>query len=153
MRLFCLAMLGAILCVSGCASVPYSGDAREELLRTDRAWSTAASEGKDAERIISFWTDDAKITAPGAPVISGKSAIRSFVQQSLATPGFKISWVPEQASVSADGTLGYTTGTNSSTFPGPDGKLVTTAGRYVAVWRRDASGTWKCVEDIWNSGP
>ena len=153
MRLFGLATLAVILSVSGCASIPDPGNAREELLRTDRAWSVAASEGKDAERIVSFWTDDATITAPGAPPISGKAAIRSFIQQSLATPGFKISWVPAQASVSADGTLGYTTGTNSSTFPGSDGKPMTTAGRYVTVWRKDASDMWKCVEDIWNSGP
>jgi ketosteroid isomerase-like protein len=88
--------------------------------------------------VVSFWTDDATITPPGAPVIAGKVAIRNFVKESLATPGFRISWTPQQASVSADGTMGYTTGSNSSTFPGPDGKLMTVTGRYVTVWRRDA---------------
>jgi ketosteroid isomerase-like protein len=109
--------------------------------------------GKDVERIASFWTDDATITPPGAPPVVGKAAIRTFVEQSLATPGFHIGWTPAQASLSADGTLGYTTGTNTTTLPGQDGKLMTVTGRYVTVWRRDASGAWKCVADIWNSGP
>jgi ketosteroid isomerase-like protein len=74
--------------------------------------------GKDVERIASFWTDDATITPPGAPPVVGKAAIRTFVEQSLATPGFHIGWTPAQASVSADGTLGYTTGTNTTTLPG-----------------------------------
>ncbi|HJW47044.1 MAG TPA: DUF4440 domain-containing protein [Lysobacter sp.] len=124
---------------------------KEELLRTDREWAAAASEGKDVERIVSFWSDDATITPPGGPPVIGRAAIRTFVEQSLATPGFHIGWTPAQAFVSADGTMGYTTGTN--TLPGSDGKLIAVTGRYVTVWRRDASRAWKCVADIWNSGP
>ena len=49
--------------------------------------------------------------------------------------------------------MGYTTGTNALTVPGPDGKLMTIAGRGAAFWRRLPGGDWKCVIDIWNSGP
>lgn len=153
MKLIGVAILVLGLLGSGCVSVPRTVDYKEQLLRADREWAAAASEGKDAERIISFWSDDATITPVGAPIIRGKAAIRSFVQQSLATPGFHIGWRPEQASVSLDGTMGYTTGENTTTFPGADGKLLTVTGRYVTVWRRDPSGAWKCVADIWNSGP
>ena len=149
-------LLGAFLVLgllnSGCVSIPSSVDSRQELLRADRSWAAVTSEGKDVERIVSFWSDDATITPAGAPVVSGKAAIRNFVQQSLATPGFHIGWRPEQASVSTDGTMGYTTGENTTTFPSADGKLMTVVGRYVTVWRRDMSGAWKCVADIWNSG-
>jgi ketosteroid isomerase-like protein len=30
---------------------------------------------------------------------------------------------------------------------------MTETGRGITVWRRDASGAWKCVYDTWNSGP
>ena len=152
-------LLGAVttlvfgLLITGCATVPSTGGGKEDLLRVDREWAAVASEGKDVERIVSFWSEDATITPSGAPVIDGKLAIRTFVQQSLATPGFHISWRPEQAAVSADGTMGYTSGKNTTTFPGPDGKLMTVIGRYVTVWRREPGGAWKCVADIWNSGP
>lgn len=153
MKLLGIAILVFGVLTSGCASIPNTGDSREQLLRADHEWAAVASQGKDVDRIISFWSDDATITPAGAPLVSGKPAIRKFVEQSLSTPGFHIGWTPEQASVSADGTMGYTSGQNTTTFPGADGKLMTLRGRYVTVWRRDSSGSWKCVADIWNSGP
>ena len=151
--------LGAAIFVSlgvltaGCTTVSSAEGNREALLRVDREWAAAAAEGKNVGRIVSFWSDDATVYPAGASLVQGKAAIRAFVQQSLAIPGFHISWRSDQASVSADGTMGYTMGTNALTVPGPDGKLMTVAGRSVAVWRRLAGGEWKCVIDIWNSGP
>ena len=123
---------------------------KEELIRTDQAWSAAASEGKDVERAVAFWSDDATIIPPGAPIINGKEAIRDYVAKSFATPGFHISWKTLDAAVSQDGTMGYTIADNTMTFPGTEGKLITIDGRGVAIWRRDAAGAWKCVCDIWN---
>jgi len=105
------------------------------------------------DRVASFWSDDATITPAGAPLVIGKAAIRNYVAESFATSGFHISWKTLQATVSQDGTMGYTTDDSTMTFPGQDGKLMTVAGRGVTIWRRDASGNWKCVYDIWNYGP
>lgn len=143
--------LGAL--AAGCATAPRGEPARDSLLRADREWAAVAGEGKDVERIVSFWSDDATVVPAGAPAIHGKAALRAFVQQSLAIPGFHIAWHADEASVSADGTLGYTTGTNAMTVPGADGKLVTLTGRAVTVWRRAPGGEWKCVVDTWNAGP
>src|SRR3546814_8222469 len=61
----------------------------DELMRTDQAWAAAAAEVKDVEKVVGFWSDDAQIVPAGAPIISGKAAIRDYVTQSFATPGFK----------------------------------------------------------------
>jgi ketosteroid isomerase-like protein len=139
--------------IAGCATVPNIDREREALVRRDREWATVAAQGRDVERILAFWTEDATIFPPSAPAISGKAAIREYVQKSLAIPGFQIRWRPASAAISADGTMGYTTGENVVTVPGPDGKLITIVGRYATVWRRDQGGDWTCVIDIWNSGP
>ncbi len=128
-------------------------DAKNALLQRDREWSVVAAEGRSVDRIVEYWSDDAVIIPAGAPVIRGKAAIRDYVQTSLAIPGFQIRWRPQDASVSDDGSLGYTMGENAITVPAPDGTLVTIPGRYATVWRRDLSGVWTCVVDIWNSGP
>jgi len=128
-------------------------DARQLLIETDQAWSQAASEGKDVEKVVAFWADDAIIVPSGAPIVSGKAAIRDYVKHSFDTPGFKISWKTLDASISSDGTMGYTTAESSFTFPGPDGKLQTQSGRGVAIWRRASNGNWVCVYDTWNHGP
>ena len=123
---------------------------REAILETDREWARVAAAGRDIERIISFWSDDAKIYAPGIPAIVGKEAIRQFVQSSLAMPGFSISWVTTEVVVSNDGMFGYATGTNQTTLKDSEGKNITIHGKAVTVWRKKASGIWKCVIDIWN---
>lgn len=145
-------MLFLTLLASG-AAVGQEKDARQLLMETDQAWSQAASEGKDVEKVVAYWTDDAVIVPSGAPIISGKAAIRNYVKESFATPGFKISWKTMDAAVSTDGTMGYTTAESSFTFPGPDGKLQSQTGRGVAIWRRDSNGQWRCVYDTWNHGP
>lgn len=139
--------------IGGCTTVSNVDREKETLLRVDREWAAAAAEGKDVERIVSFWSDDAAIIPAGAPIVRGKEAIRNFVQQSLAIPGFHITWRSDEAAISGDGTLGYTIGENAMTVPGADGKLVTVKGRGIAVWRRSPGGEWKCVIDTWNSGP
>ncbi|HEX5135257.1 MAG TPA: hypothetical protein VFW81_07695 [Thermoanaerobaculia bacterium] len=51
-----------------------SRDERATLLERDREWAAVASEGKDLERILSFWTDDAKVFPSGAPIEVGFGA-------------------------------------------------------------------------------
>lgn len=126
---------------------------RATILEIDKQWATATAEGRDVERIISFWANDAKIFAPGMPLIEGKTAIRQFVQNSLATPGFSIRWNTIEVVVSNDGSMAYATGTNQTTLNDPQGKKVTIYGKAVTVWRKESSGTWKCIIDIWNDDP
>jgi ketosteroid isomerase-like protein len=145
-------LLASVMLLSGCASVPSERNSQQELLRADQEWAASASEGKDIDRVASFWSDDATIAPAGAPLVIGKPAIRNYVAGSFATPGFHISWKTVQATVSQDGTMGYTTDDTTMTFPGADGKLVTVAARGVTIWRRNADGNWKCVYDIWNYG-
>ena len=126
--------------------------ARAALLETDTEWAAAAGT-TDGERIVSFWTDDAVIYPPRETPVAGKTAIRKYVSESLKIPGFAISWKPMEAVVSASGDLGYTTGTNSFTFPDAQGRLTTSNGRYVTVWRNEPGGRWRCVVDFWNEAP
>lgn len=126
---------------------------RASLREADLEWAAVAAEGKDVDRIVSYWSDDATVFAPSEPLVKGKAAIREFVSRSLSVPGFSVSWRPTEVVVAPSGHLGYTTGENPFTFPGDDGNLVTVRGRYVTVWRKTADGRWECVIDIWNAAP
>lgn len=130
-----------------------SRDEKAALLERDREWARLASEGKDVERIVSFWTDDAKVYPAGMPVVEGKQAIREFVTGSLSIPGFRIMWETDEVVVSPGGDMAYTTARNHITMPDASGNLRTETGRGVTVWRRDPDGEWRCVIDIWNGGP
>jgi ketosteroid isomerase-like protein len=142
------------LCAAACA--PSSFDAAAEsskLAQRDADWSSASFEGKDIDRIVSFWSDDAQVLQPGLPPIAGKTAIRAFVTASLKIPGFKIRWVSEKPVLSPDGKMAYMLGNVETTAPGANGTVESTHGRGVTVWRRDADGVWRCVVDITNDAP
>jgi ketosteroid isomerase-like protein len=150
-----LLVLPGLLLLSPClasAQASKNAAARAALLKTDTEWAEAAGT-TDVERIVSFWTDDAVIYPPREAPVSGKTAIRKYVGESLKIPGFAIRWKPNEAVVSAAGDLGYTTGTNSFTFPDAQGRLITSNGRYVTVWRKEPGGRWRCVVDFWNEAP
>ena len=126
---------------------------RKQLLKRDAEWAAVSSSGRDVEHILSFWTDDAQVLAPGLPAFSGKAALRSYVEGALAIPGFHITWTTSAAELSPDGRMAYLLSTNTVTMPGPEGQPVTTSGRAVTVWRREPDGNWRCAVDIWNDGP
>jgi ketosteroid isomerase-like protein len=123
---------------------------KARLLRRDAEWAAAASEGRDVDLILSYWTDDAVVYAPGLPPLVGKSALREYVEGSMKIPGFRISWTTTDVTLSDDGTLAYMFSRNKVEMNAPDGTLVTTEGRAVTVWRREPDGEWRCAVDIWN---
>lgn len=123
------------------------------LLAQDAEWSALAFEGQDVERTISYWSDDAVLLPQGEPAIIGKDAIRAFVTQSFATPGFSIRWQSESPTFSPDGKFAYMRGTSITTVPRPDGTTITVPGRAVTIWRLETDGRWRCVMDIWNDPP
>jgi len=124
---------------------------RTRLLQRDAEWATAASEGRDLERILSYWTDDAVVFAPGLPAVVGKDALRQYVQASMQIPGFRISWTSTDVTFSPDGKLAYIFSRNAVTMNAADGTPATSEGRAVTIWRRESDGQWRCAVDIWNS--
>jgi ketosteroid isomerase-like protein len=126
---------------------------KAELLKRDATWAAAACAGKDVELVLSFWTDDAVVLAPGLPAIVGKAALRDYVNGSLRIPGFQINWTTTDVTFSPDKKLAYMFSQNAVTMNGPDGNPVTTKGRAVTIWRREPDGEWRCAVDIWNAAP
>lgn len=145
-------ILGACvaLALTGCARRIDIGVERTAILETDKAWASAAA-AKDVERTVSFWADDAIVFPPDQPAVSGRDSIRKFVDESFHLPGFAIRWETTQVTVSPHGDFAYAVGRNEFTVNGPDGRPITTAGKGVTVWRKEADGAWKCVIDIWNN--
>ena len=125
---------------------------RAALMQTSRDWARTAASG-DLERTLSFWSDDAIVMPPGQAAVVGKAAIRDFLRQMSAIPGFSISWEPEHASVANQGDVGYMVERSRITFTEATGGARAQFGKAVTVWRKDSTGAWKCVVDTWNDNP
>jgi ketosteroid isomerase-like protein len=106
------------LAVVSCSPQNFDSAAEgQKLLRRDAEWADLANAGKDVEKIVSYWSDDAVLIFPGQPVLEGKAAIRAYVAASLNTPGFKIHWVSQKPVFSSDGKFAYMRGTDELTVP------------------------------------
>jgi uncharacterized protein (TIGR02246 family) len=146
-------LIAALL--AGCAGARFDAQAEQaKLLQRDAEWADLATEGKDVERVVSYWSDDAVVIMPGSPVVEGKEAIRKMVTSSFHNPGFKIHWVSEKPEFSPDGKVAFMRGTDDFTLPGKNGAPPRTLHlRGVSVWRKDAQGVWLCVMDVSTEGP
>jgi ketosteroid isomerase-like protein len=74
----------------------------ERLLKRDAEWAALASAGRDIDRILSYWTDDAIVLAPAFAPVIGKTALRGYVENSFRIPGFKINWKSNEVRFSPD---------------------------------------------------
>jgi ketosteroid isomerase-like protein len=138
--------LTLILCLAAAADCLA---ADEQTLRDlDDQWSTAAA-AKDIDKTVSFYSDDAVVMPPNTPSATTLEAIRSLWKDFLTDA--KLSWKTKDVDVAQSGDFGYTSGTYEFSMSDPSGKPVNDRGKYLAVWKKQSDGTWKCVMDIWNS--
>src|SRR6266513_2949131 len=150
----CLTLAVFAFAVASCSQRAFDPTIEgEKLLRRDAEWADLATAGKDVDKVVSYWSDDAVLIFPGQPVLEGKAAIRAYVAGSFNTPGFKIHWVSQKPVFSPDGKFAYMRGTDELTVPGPSGNIMTVHLRGISLWRLDPDGQWRCVVDISNEEP
>jgi ketosteroid isomerase-like protein/mannose-6-phosphate isomerase-like protein (cupin superfamily) len=143
MRWYTWIVLAAASLAAACAPSVNVEQERAALLAADRAWSESI---KDADKFMSYFAPDGSLYPPGMPVATGTEAIRKMFDEMTAAPGFSLAWRATRAEVGAGGDVGYTVGTYEMSMGGP-----TENGKYVTIWRKQADGQWKVVEDIANA--
>lgn len=144
-----------LLALAGCSQTP-APDTREADARALRDGEVAAFVkdwgGKDADRIAAHYSDDGNVMVPNAPTMTGKDAIARTMKDVLADSNWSLAMQVAQVEVSRGGDLGYARGTYVTTATDPASKkAVTEKGRFVTIFRKQADGTWKAVQDINNA--
>jgi len=146
----CLALL---LLASACSQPTTQMDTRATdqiaILETDAEWSKAAA-ANDLEGTVSYYTEDASLLPPNAPIASGKPAIHA-VWSSLLGAGASVSWQATKVEVARSGDLAYVLGVYKLAMEDPQGKPVTDRGKFVEVWKKQTDGKWKVVTDMFSS--
>ena len=112
-----------VVLVTGLVTADRQRD-RAALLAADQAHARASD-------FLTAFADDATYLHPGAPLVRGKAAIRALLDSAAVGA---VTWTPQYADVSDDGSLGYTYGWT---------RLADQQGKYLACWRRDGSGPWR----------
>ena len=153
-RVSTLVLVVCLLAFSSACQNQGTGDTRsadEAALKSlDDEWSKAIG-SRDVEKTISYYTDDAVVMLPNIPTLTSKEAIRSLWKAMLESPSFSGGWKATKVEVARSGDLAYVSGNYEFKEQDDSGKPITDKGKYFAVWRKQADGSWKCVADVFNS--
>jgi len=133
--------------VNSAAAVDTAGD--EQAIRAHVDHWLQLVKAKDASGIAELYAEDGAVMPPNAPIGKGHAAIEQAWASMMRTPGFDLTFNPEQIVISSSGDMALDRGTYTLTVA-PAGTTQTDTGKYVVVWRK-IGGDWKAVADIFNS--
>jgi uncharacterized protein (TIGR02246 family) len=103
---------------------------------------------KDGAKLASHYADDAVLMNPGAPPAKGKADIQKAVTEMVADPAFALTFSNESVDVAKAGDMAYTKGVYTMTVTDPvTKKPVNDKGTYLTVYKKQADGSWKSVQD------
>jgi ketosteroid isomerase-like protein len=129
----------------------YIGDSLEieKILSVSRAFSEAYMD-EDIETLSDYYSVDAKIMPPNAPIIKGHAAI---YKRWTLPEGIDIvlhQAIPEEIRV--NGNFAHDYGIYNGTTKNADQQESHWQGKYLIVWKK-VGDDWKIYLDIWNNMP
>ena len=104
----------------------------------------------DPEGLVALiYAEDAVRMPPNEPMWKGKAAILARMKKRAELYTYYLDNVPEDAQV--DGDLAFMRGTFTGTVtPKAGGEPIQLKGKWMAVYKRQVDGSWKCIADIYN---
>jgi len=148
--------LGAIA-LAGCnkgAEGKSDTSAIEKQIRANEAKWMASYNTHDAAGLASNYADDAALANPGEALVTGMDSIRKETAGFAADPNLKVEFAADRVGVAESGELAYSRGHYTMTSTDPQTKKpVEGSGSYLTVYRKQADGSWKAVEDFITPGP
>jgi uncharacterized protein (TIGR02246 family) len=147
--------LTGLLLLAGCNSAPPPAApavdvaAEQSKIRDiESAWVQEAA-AKDVEKAAGHYTDDAVLMISGGPAAKGKNSIRGAWKALLEDPNVKLSFSADRVELSASGDMATTKGSYTLTVTNPKTKKpIEDKGSYLTVYKKQADGSWKVIEDM-----
>ena len=147
-------VLAILMCfpILGCRSSNTAlSEADKDAIRKNTAKVVAISNANptDADTYVKAdYTEDAVILPPNEPAVQGWEPIKAYILKEIPTTHFEVN-ITE---IDGRGDLAYVQGTYWLTYLAPDGSgPAKDIGKYIEIWRKQSTGDWKVIRDIWNS--
>jgi ketosteroid isomerase-like protein len=131
----------ALALLAGC-SESGPGQAKDEILAADKAFSSMSEKAGPRAAYLSYLSSDAKHMSV---VPQGAAAVNAVFMQ--LPPTATLTWFPSFVDASQSGELGYTWGRYTLMVPPArkGGQPLIQMGNYTEVWRHQGMGGWKVV--------
>ena len=121
------------------------------LLELDGRLGESVAKG-GGKAFATWFAPDAVTLNNGQPPVQGRTNIAGTATWSAAD--YQLTWSPHGASMGPSNDMGYTWGSYEGHSKDRNGQPVTTTGRYITIWRKQADGSWKiALEASANDAP
>lgn len=110
----------------------------------------AALRRGDAESAARAYTEDARLMAPSAEVLTGRPAIAQFWRAGVEVGIEAIELESLEVKVEPGGNVAYEIGRYVLQLRSPSGQQVVDRGRYLLVHRREADARWRRAVETFN---
>jgi ketosteroid isomerase-like protein len=132
------------------AAPAYDPAADEKAIRDLVVQTVEAAGRKDMDTYLRFYAPNAALVLPGMPITYGISAPK----ENGFPEGYAIKMDTAKVGLSQAGDLAYAFGTYEQTAPNSKTKkLEDTVGKWMAVFAKQADGSWGAVADTYNVDP
>jgi ketosteroid isomerase-like protein len=129
-----------------------SADVRAAIAQNWSGFKQAWLAGNVGQASSAFFTGDAINTVPGIPDSKGLDAIKTDFGNILKSN--KVLTIDQQTEeVDVDGSLAYERGTFMQMLQPAEGATQRQQSRYLAIWKRQPDGSWKCHRFFINNAP
>jgi ketosteroid isomerase-like protein len=117
-------------------------------MSTDLAFSRSCEQKGASEAFYDFMAQDAVCLLAGELPMQGRETVKLHL---ASQPQGTWTWKPSEAEAGSEGDMGYTWGNYEYRGPNKVGKIETTFGKYVILWKKQADFSWKA--DLYATSP
>lgn len=121
---------------------------RDEVERVVAEFSKLFA-GRDVDALVAMYDEEAKMLAPGAPLIEGRAGVREALEGLFAEGAQTLEF--ETSDVYESDALVVEIGLSTLVIQPEGADAVRDVSKYVVVYRRQADGTLKLLVDAFSS--
>lgn len=151
-----LHVTAVLILVAACtpAAQQTASQADIDAIRDIITQETVAATTGNTDAFMQFLASDATIAPPGQPAVSGAEDIRAWIDAFMSGYAIQeLEYTDEQIIVGPEWAVHWY-GFRWVIAPKGGGDAVTEQGHGVHIFRQGPDGTWRMVNDIWNTvGP
>jgi len=122
-------------------------DARRTILSVNADW-VVAMRARDAHRATLAYAQDAIFVTRDGRVLTGHDEIEKFSAERIAHGPALVDGSLDDDGLQLAGALVYEWGHSSLNWKTADGKLQSTSGHFLTVWKRTSDAHWEIIRNL-----
>ena len=140
-------------CTKGAEAAVDTSKIADTIKAQEAGWQKGYAD-KDINVLAGEYADDAAMANPGERLATTDIDRRKSLQSLLSDPNLKLTFASDRVTVASAGDMATSRGHYTiTTTDKATGKPVTSDGTYLTVYKKQADGGFKAVEDVVIPGP